>query len=762
MRINDGLGRISMRNQVDESVTEVSLVESKPEINQKDLKTLGNVWVVRNITPLGIMLLVSLLYLVCLKLNIGLKYVNYSQENASDLALMQLGFFLVVTILEIPLFIYLKYKIAPIRHKLPRRYFTSALFSPLYLSAVFYFCLNIETAGFEDQARLFIFFIIFIGVGYFNRIFILSQQRRRLRNRAVNQNDPIAVKCAEVVRNFKIRYNGVILSPNPIVLNNPRFGCSGTFSLTLFHRNIDGISDTALEAVILHEISHFKHKDIAKRFMFGFLSVAATLMFVRWALLLGWVVNFTGATLNTVGLEFPVAIGLTVICYLLSSILYRAIERHQEYTADAFVVMVKHDFVGMQEVLEYLDKGLRQKFTPMLYLFRKTHPSLEKRVKRMKSLSKASAKFDIDGEDISFKSTDDIKKATNRVIAKNISSFGVIAILIALTLYGIFLVRWTNEPAKISLSSLNEPINSLVYFEPTNASGPPSYAIYPLAALSNANPLPIRILPGSTFEINPAKKEAVIAAYPSVEYGCLSAQTQGSLRWYYLINGREFGSTIADFGDGNLGDPDISYSGNLLFYDSFQDNRFGKCQESVYEISKNYPLTPKLILSCQSVINCVGMADPNISPNGQYLAYLYITGVHNSQNVEFGTMAVEVMNLSTHKSVTIAQCNLNEACWPERGLQWSNDGKELAFTMNNTVYLWNQHTGLVKNLFSCSMISDCLFPENLIFSPDSKWLAFDIYSGNVSGQLIVVNTVGTNYASIAQSKNYFGTAYWYP
>ena len=87
------------------------------------------------------------------------------------------------------------------------------------------------------------------------------------------------------------------------------------------------LSDEELEGVIAHELAHVKNRDVAVMTIASFLSTVAFLI-VRW----GWL--FAGGRDRGNGAPVIVAIIASLVVWVVSFLLIRALSRYREYAAD--------------------------------------------------------------------------------------------------------------------------------------------------------------------------------------------------------------------------------------------------------------------------------------------------------------------------------------------------------------------------------------------------------------------------------------------
>jgi heat shock protein HtpX len=94
---------------------------------------------------------------------------------------------------------------------------------------------------------------------------------------------------------------------------------------------LEVLDDEELEGVIAHELAHIKNRDVAVMTIASFLSTIAFLI-VRW----GWL--FGGRNRN--GAPVIVAILVSLVVWVVSFLLIRALSRYREYSADRGAVAI--------------------------------------------------------------------------------------------------------------------------------------------------------------------------------------------------------------------------------------------------------------------------------------------------------------------------------------------------------------------------------------------------------------------------------------
>jgi heat shock protein HtpX len=159
------------------------------------------------------------------------------------------------------------------------------------------------------------------------------------------------------------------------------------------------LNDEELEGVLAHELAHVKNRDVAVMTIASFLSTIA-FMIVRWGAFFGG-----GRDRNSGGVI--VAIGVSLVVWIVSFILVRTLSRYREYAADRGGAVItgrpsalasalmkidgtmdrvpKEDLREQSEMNAFFIIPIRSGFIGRLF---STHPSTEQRVERLRALER--------------------------------------------------------------------------------------------------------------------------------------------------------------------------------------------------------------------------------------------------------------------------------------------------------------------------------------------------------------------------------------
>lgn len=165
---------------------------------------------------------------------------------------------------------------------------------------------------------------------------------------------------------------------------------------------LDTLNEEELAGVLSHELAHVKHRDMAVMTIASFLSSIAFFI-VRW----GWLFGGGGRNRNQNSAPIWVAIGVSLVVYVVSFLLIRALSRYREYAADRGGALISGNPAALASALLKIDgrmdrvpeEDMREqagmnslyiiplKAGTLTQLF-STHPSTEKRVERLREMEK--------------------------------------------------------------------------------------------------------------------------------------------------------------------------------------------------------------------------------------------------------------------------------------------------------------------------------------------------------------------------------------
>ncbi|ELZ89811.1 zinc metalloprotease HtpX [Haloferax sulfurifontis] len=162
---------------------------------------------------------------------------------------------------------------------------------------------------------------------------------------------------------------------------------------------MDTLDDDELEGVIAHELAHVKNRDVMVMTIASFLSSIAFLI-VRW----GW---FFGGDRDRQNMPVIVAILASLVVWIISYLLIRALSRYREYAADRGAAVItgrpsalasallkisgrmdnvpKRDMRDTSEMNAFFIIPIKSDFIGRLF---STHPSTENRVERLRDMER--------------------------------------------------------------------------------------------------------------------------------------------------------------------------------------------------------------------------------------------------------------------------------------------------------------------------------------------------------------------------------------
>ncbi|MFB6074113.1 MAG: zinc metalloprotease HtpX [Haloarculaceae archaeon] len=163
---------------------------------------------------------------------------------------------------------------------------------------------------------------------------------------------------------------------------------------------LETLDDEQLAGVLAHELAHVKNRDVMVMTIASFLSTLAFVV-VRW----GWL--FGGGRNRRGGGSIVVGILVSLVVWVLSFLLIRALSRYREYAADRGGALITGNPAALASALVTIDDRMDRVPTEDLRdqadmnaffivpidvgvigrLFR-THPATEKRVERLQALER--------------------------------------------------------------------------------------------------------------------------------------------------------------------------------------------------------------------------------------------------------------------------------------------------------------------------------------------------------------------------------------
>jgi heat shock protein HtpX len=170
-----------------------------------------------------------------------------------------------------------------------------------------------------------------------------------------------------------------------------------------------------LEAVIAHELSHIKSRDVLVLTLASLFSIVASFL-MRYALfgaMFGGGYGGGGRSRNNAGASMLIIILVAVVTWIISFIITRAISRYREYAADRGSAQMTGKPMELASALTKISGSMRQvppqqhqrfqslnaffiipalSSNTLVHLF-STHPPVEKRIQKLKEMSATTSDF---------------------------------------------------------------------------------------------------------------------------------------------------------------------------------------------------------------------------------------------------------------------------------------------------------------------------------------------------------------------------------
>lgn len=176
---------------------------------------------------------------------------------------------------------------------------------------------------------------------------------------------------------------------------------ASSFTVSLSRGIIDKLNDEELEAVIAHELTHIRNRDV--RLLIVSIVFVGIFAFLTEALFRSMRFSGGGRSKGSGGYAIIIALLLAAVGYLLSSIFRFALSKKREYMADAGSAMMTHRPMALASALEkisydsrieavtrqdvaqmFIDNpGDKKKSISVSSIFA-THPPIEKRIELLK------------------------------------------------------------------------------------------------------------------------------------------------------------------------------------------------------------------------------------------------------------------------------------------------------------------------------------------------------------------------------------------
>lgn len=160
------------------------------------------------------------------------------------------------------------------------------------------------------------------------------------------------------------------------------------------------LDEDELEGVLAHELAHIKNRDVMVMTVASFLSTIA-FMLVRWGFL------FSGGRRGRGGVGFAGAVVVSLVVWVLSFVLIRALSRYREYAADRGGALITGNPAALASALASIDSrmgatpdtDLREQAEMNAFFIipidkgfigriARTHPPTDKRIENLRELQR--------------------------------------------------------------------------------------------------------------------------------------------------------------------------------------------------------------------------------------------------------------------------------------------------------------------------------------------------------------------------------------
>ena len=169
------------------------------------------------------------------------------------------------------------------------------------------------------------------------------------------------------------------------------FRSQGLF--VFFDTLLERLDGDQIEAVLAHELGHFKHKHIAKRLVISFATSFLGLALLGWLAAKPWFYTGLGMTPGAIGFEGPALLlfllVIPVFTFLLRP-LTATLSRRDEFQADAFAASQTQATHLVNALLRlYQDNASTLTPDPLHSAFYDSHPSASERIGRLLQANQA-------------------------------------------------------------------------------------------------------------------------------------------------------------------------------------------------------------------------------------------------------------------------------------------------------------------------------------------------------------------------------------
>ncbi len=159
--------------------------------------------------------------------------------------------------------------------------------------------------------------------------------------------------------------------------------------IVFFDTLLDRLNGDQIEAVLAHELGHFKHRHVTRRIVTTLLSSLAGLALLGWLAQKPWFYTGLGMHPGAIGFEAPALLLFMLVAPVFTFLLrpvMSALSRRDEFQADAFAAS-QSDATHLADALVRLYEDNASTLTPdpLHSAFYDSHPSASERISRLLS-----------------------------------------------------------------------------------------------------------------------------------------------------------------------------------------------------------------------------------------------------------------------------------------------------------------------------------------------------------------------------------------
>jgi heat shock protein HtpX len=281
-----------------------------------------------------------------------------------------------------------------------RMYSTMILLVLIYLA----FLAILATFNVRFEFLMFIAAIFLFAQFYFSDRLVLWSTGAKIvgENEAPELHEMVRRLCMEA--NLPMPRIAIVDTPIPNAFATGRSPKSAVVAVTT--GLLRTLNRDEIEAVLGHELSHIKNRDVAVITIASFISTLAFFI-MRWAMFMGMFGGYGGRRDNTAATGIAL-FAISALVWLISFLLIRALSRYREYAADFGSALITRKpqalisaLLKISGKMKYVSadekkrvEGLNAFFIipaisgkTIMSLF-STHPPVEKRIERLEKLAR--------------------------------------------------------------------------------------------------------------------------------------------------------------------------------------------------------------------------------------------------------------------------------------------------------------------------------------------------------------------------------------